>query len=128
MNATAEDTPAPATAEATPPDEPKPAKRPARRSRKAKPTTFRILFEAGGERYAVIPLRPDPEVASHAARLKKSDGTTYDVRLDTESGLPVCECPGYVQHGLCKDGKGCVHVRMLVAAGIFPAFVVDEKR
>jgi hypothetical protein len=118
----------PATAEATPPDETKPAKRPSRRARKAKPATFRIVFEAGRERYAVIPLRPDPEVATHAARLKKADGTTYDVRLDTESGLPVCECPGFVAHGLCQDGKGCRHIRMLVASGIFPAFTVDQER
>jgi hypothetical protein len=99
-----------------------------RRQRKAKPGTFRIIFETGKDRYAVIPLQPDPDVATHAVRLRKPDGTTYDLRVDTESGRPVCECPGFVQHGLCKSGQGCRHVRMLVAAKMFPAFGAGEKR
>jgi hypothetical protein len=76
--------------------------------------TFRILFKIDGLSYAVVPLLPDPAVASRAYRLRKLSGEpgTYDVCL-AEHGAE-CECKGFLRWRHCK------HIRCLVAAGMLP--------
>ena len=81
---------------------------------------FSIIFRVENLDYFVIPLRPDADVAVKAFRFKKADGTTYDVSLNAE-GRFSCDCLGFLKHGMCKDGRGCKHVRCLVAAGMMPA-------
>jgi hypothetical protein len=95
------------------------AERPARQ-RRQQLRSFTIVFRVEGLDYFVIPLAPDPEVAVRAFRFKKADGTTYDVSWNAE-GRFSCECLGFLKHGMCKDGRGCKHVRCLVAAGMMPA-------
>jgi hypothetical protein len=101
---------------------------PAKSRRSRKPDVFRITFTAGDQAYRVVPLAPDPEVASCAYRLVKVDGSAvYDCHVPP-GGLPVCDCPGAIKHGLTKSGRGCRHVRMLRAAGMIPAFSAAPNR
>jgi hypothetical protein len=75
--------------------------------------TFRITFNIRDTDYAVMPLEPDPAVASKAYRLTKQggDGACYDVHLD-EYG-PHCECLGFL-----RWNKPCKHIRTLQVAGM----------
>ena len=63
--------------------------------------------------YLVIPLTPDPRVASKAYRLIKQGGdeAAYDVHVN-EHGAH-CECLGFL-----RWNKPCKHIRVLQAAGI----------
>ena len=81
--------------------------------------TFTITFTVEGTDYFVIPLHPDADVAVRAFRFKKSSGESYDVRLDAE-GHFGCECKGFLRWGMCRDGRGCKHIKCLVAAGMMP--------
>lgn len=75
--------------------------------------TLKITFTINGKEYGVVPLHPDPEVASKAFRLIKrhgSDRGNYDVMVD-EFG-PQCECWGWLRHRHCK------HINALKAAGM----------
>jgi hypothetical protein len=76
-------------------------------------TTFRITFHIRDTDYAVVPLDPDPAVASKAYRLHKlvPGGASYDVYLDKHG--PHCECLGFL-----RWNKPCKHIRTLQAAGM----------
>jgi hypothetical protein len=78
---------------------------------------FTITFHIEGYDYRVFPLAA--EAPQKAYRLKKPDGETYDVLLN-EEGQYSCECLGFLRHGMCRDGRGCKHIRCLVAAGMLP--------
>ena len=92
-----------------------------RPQRQQRTRTFTITFRIDSLDYHVIPLAPDLEVATHAFRLKKAaTGETYDVSCGVE-GHFTCECKGFLRWGMCKDGKGCKHIRCLVAARMMPA-------
>jgi hypothetical protein len=82
----------------------------ARKPRTVKPVTgtCRLTLSINGTDYAVIPLRPHPEVAGKAVRLRKPDGTAYDVAV-TEHGAE-CSCPDWIYNRDGKDPKGCKHV------------------
>ncbi len=76
--------------------------------------TFRIRFLIEGVAYTVIPLQPDPTVATRAYRMLKLDArgktvTNYDVRQSPE-GTVERECKGFLRW------KSCKHVRTLRAA------------
>ena len=58
----------------------------------------------------------DASVALKAFRLKKTDGTTYDV-VQTVHGLE-CECPDFVFHRDGLDPDGCKHIKALAACGL----------
>ena len=75
---------------------------------------FRIVFQIGEDVYNVVPLRPDPEVAVKAYRLRKQTGgqEVYDVRIDPQ-GYGHCECLGFL-----RWNKPCKHLRTLHAAGM----------
>jgi hypothetical protein len=99
-----------------------PVKTPPKRVRKYPPKqeSFRITFHINGNDYSVTPIDCHPEMGSKAYRLRKKNGpragAVYDVLL-TPSG-PTCDCDGYTKHGMCKHGKGCIHIRCLKAAGM----------
>jgi len=80
--------------------------------------TFRIVFWIEGVPYQVIPLQPDPQVASRAYRFIKRDAkgrvtVNYDVHVNGYG--PECECKGYL-----RWKKPCKHIRTLAAAGMIP--------
>jgi hypothetical protein len=71
---------------------------------------FRITFTYGSDTYTVIPLDPDPAVASKAFRFHKhsDDQPVYDIR-ETDHGAE-CDCTGFTYRGHCR------HIRMLLLA------------
>jgi hypothetical protein len=84
----------------------------------ARVKTFRIVFWIEGVAYQVIPLKPDPQVASKAYRFIKRDSrgrltANYDVHLDAHG--PQCECKGYL-----RWKRPCKHIKTLAAAGMIP--------
>jgi hypothetical protein len=75
--------------------------------------TYRLVLTINGTCYSVRPNRGD---AVKAFRLRKSDGTTYDVAR-TADGL-VCDCPDWTFHRDGIDPAGCKHIKALVACGL----------
>jgi hypothetical protein len=86
--------------------------------KQARSRTFRIVFWIEGVAYTIIPLKPDPEVASRAYRFLKRDGrgratVNYDVHVNGHG--PECECKGFL-----RWRKPCKHIKTLAAAGMIP--------
>jgi hypothetical protein len=81
----------------------------------ARPThgTCRLTLTINGTSYSV---RPNRGEAVKAFRLRKTDGTTYDVAR-TADGL-VCDCPDFVFNRDGIDPDGCKHLKALVACGL----------
>ena len=84
-------------------------------SQVARPThgTCRLKLTINRTTYHVRPIQADAYAALKAFRLKKGDGTTYDV-AETAHGLE-CDCPDFVFHRDGIDPAGCKHVKALVA-------------
>jgi hypothetical protein len=78
--------------------------------------TCRLTLSINGTAYAVIPNRGASELASRAFRLKKADGTIYDVAA-TPHGV-TCDCPDYLFNRQDKDVAGCKHVKAMKACGL----------
>jgi hypothetical protein len=81
--------------------------------------TFRIVFWIEGVAYTVVPLKPDPGVASKAYRFLKRDTkgrvtVNYDVHVNGHG--PECECKGFL-----RWRRPCKHIKTLAAAGMIPA-------
>lgn len=89
-----------------------------RTRRPARPThgTCRLTLTVNGVPYRVRPIPADDFAALQAFRLKKSDGTIYDVAL-TVHGL-TCDCPDFTFHRDGIDPAGCKHIKALVACGL----------
>jgi hypothetical protein len=90
--------------------------RPAVKPRKpARPThgTCRLTLAINGTHYSV---RPNQGAACAAFRLKKPDGTVYDVAR-TPHGL-TCDCPDFTFHREGRDPAGCKHTKAMVACGL----------
>jgi hypothetical protein len=90
--------------------------------------TATVLWLTTGRETTAYQVQPlDAEFGACAFRLTKADrgqgpGEQYDVLLD--GGKSLCDCKGFLQHGMCKDGTGCKHISSLtalVAAGQLPA-------
>jgi hypothetical protein len=79
----------------------------------------RLLLVINQTVYGVRPLRDDPGAAARAFRLRKPDGTLYDV-AQTPFG-PVCDCPDFIFRRDGIDPAGCKHVKALVAEGLIVA-------
>jgi hypothetical protein len=79
------------------------------------PDLCRLTVTIRGESYTVRPVRAEAEDVIKAWRLRKADGTAYDV-ADTADGQ-VCDCADHVYR---HDGQGtaCKHVRALRALGL----------
>jgi hypothetical protein len=96
--------------------------RAARPSRARKPARTphgiaRLTLFINGTACGVVPLQPDPDAASKAYRLRKSDGTAYHV-AQTVNG-PSCDCPDFTFNRDGIDPGGCKHCRALAAVGLF---------
>ena len=76
----------------------------------------RLALTINNTTYAVIPNRGASELASRAFRLKKNDGTIYDVAA-TAHGV-TCDCPDYLFHRQDRDVNGCKHVKAMKACGL----------
>jgi hypothetical protein len=76
----------------------------------------RLTIEINGTAYAVIPNRGAGALYSRAFRLKKGDGTIYDVAA-TAHGV-TCDCPDYLFNRQDKDVNGCKHVKAMKACGL----------
>jgi hypothetical protein len=76
----------------------------------------RLTLFIGGVAYHLRPLKPDPPAAVCAFRLRKFDGTEYDV-AQTAEGLS-CDCPDFTFHREGNDPQGCKHIRALVECGL----------
>ncbi len=89
-----------------------------RKRRPALPTHgfCRLTLSINGTSYGVKPIPCDPPAAIKAFRLRKTDGTAYDV-AQTTHGL-VCDCPDFVFNRDGIDEAGCKHIKALVALGM----------
>jgi hypothetical protein len=76
----------------------------------------RLTLTINGTEYGVKPIPCDPPAAIKAFRLRKANGTAYDV-AQTTHGL-VCDCPDFVFHRDGIDEAGCKHIKALVALGM----------
>ena len=90
----------------------------ARKPRKATPapSTCRLIIEIGDTAYRVRPI-PAPAFGHRRAyRLRKGDGTAYDV-ADTLHGA-TCDCGDQVFRREGLDALGCKHIRALREVGL----------
>ncbi len=91
-----------------------------RKPRNVKPASGTTTLAVGinGVAYQVLRLHPHPEVATVAFRLRKEDGTAYDVAL-TDHGAE-CSCPDFVFNRDGKDPGGCKHIKAMRSWGMLP--------
>jgi len=76
----------------------------------------RLTLAINGVHYTLRRIPTDPRAALRAWRLRKPDGTAYNVAV-TEHG-PVCDCPDFTFHRDGIDPEGCKHVKALAACGL----------
>jgi hypothetical protein len=76
----------------------------------------RLTVTIRGESYTVRPIRPGTSDVVRAWRLRKADGTTYDV-AETIHGAS-CECGDQTFRHEGQDQLGCKHIRSLRALGL----------
>jgi hypothetical protein len=81
--------------------------------------TCRLVLTINGTDYVVRPVLADSSIALKAFRLRKEDGTAYDVAL-TAHGLQ-CDCPDFLFHRDGLDSDECKHLKALVACGLLEA-------
>jgi hypothetical protein len=91
---------------------------PPRRRQPAGPTQCkcRLTLTVNGTPYNVRPVPADSFGARFAFRLKKLDGTIYDV-VATIHGHE-CDCADFVFARDGVDPAGCKHIKALVACGL----------
>lgn len=76
----------------------------------------RLTLAIRGESYSVRPVRPETVDMVRAWRIRKADGTTYDL-ADTADGA-TCTCGDFVYRHQGNDQLGCKHVRAARALGL----------
>jgi len=75
-----------------------------------------LLLVINATLYHVDSLPSGGTSVARAFRLKKADGTVYDV-AQTHFG-PECDCPDFLFRRDGLDPSGCKHVRALIAQGL----------
>ncbi len=80
--------------------------------------SYHLDLTIGQTRYAIEPVAVASAAApvARAFRLKKGDGTIYDV-AQTSHG-PECDCPDYIFRRDGLDSSGCKHIKALVGSGL----------
>jgi hypothetical protein len=78
--------------------------------------TCRLTIRINGVNYTVRPNRGRGFAAIKAYRLRKPNGTVYDV-VQTVTGIE-CDRPDHVFHRDGIDPGGCKHVKAVVACGL----------
>ncbi|MFO0891024.1 MAG: hypothetical protein U0790_18005 [Isosphaeraceae bacterium] len=76
----------------------------------------RLSLFINGTAYDVRPIDADGSAAIRAFRIRKFDGTEYDVAQTIDG--PICDCPDFTFHREGIDPEGCKHVRALTACGL----------
>lgn len=76
----------------------------------------RLTLFIGGKAYNVQPLDGDDVGIMKAFRLRKSDGTAYDI-AQTADGIS-CDCPDFTFRREAIDPAGCKHIKALIACGL----------
>ena len=76
----------------------------------------RLSLFINGKAYHVVPLPADARIHIKAFRLRKFDGTEYDI-AQTGEGV-TCDCPDFTFKRDGIDPEGCKHVKALVACGL----------
>jgi hypothetical protein len=87
-----------------------------RRPRRAASAGIGLVLRIQETAYGVDHVPCAPDAARRLYRLRKPDGTWYDV-VQTEYG-PECDCPDFIYRRAGLDPSGCKHVRALVAFGL----------
>jgi hypothetical protein len=77
-----------------------------------------------GTAYHVAPISVDTPTTIKAFRLRKFDGTEYDVAQHPQ-GI-TCDCPDFTFNREGIDPDGCKHVKALVACGLLDSNQVDD--
>ena len=83
-------------------------------SRKSRPIGLVLTIDRTA--YSVGRLACDEAIAARAFRLRKADGTPYDVK-QTPFG-PECDCPDFIFRRDGLDPDGCKHIQALAAYGL----------
>jgi len=83
---------------------------------KAKPRAFALALTIDRTTYEVGRLPCQAPIADRAFRLRKADGTLYDVAV-TPYG-PECDCPDFIFRRDGLDPDGCKHIQALTACGL----------
>ena len=76
----------------------------------------RLTLFIGGKAYNVQPLDGDDVAIMKAFRLRKFDGTDYDI-AQTAEGIS-CDCPDFTFRREAIDPSGCKHIKALIACGL----------
>lgn len=87
-----------------------------RKAKPRKPDVCRLTVTIRGESYSARPIHSVLPEVIRAWRLRKADGTTYDV-ADTIDGA-TCDCADQVFRHEGNDATGCKHIRALRALGL----------
>src|SRR5688572_32441367 len=83
--------------------------------------TARLTLTINGQSYTIRPIPSDAFGAvGRAFRLRKSDGTTYDV-AETVHG-PTCDCGDFTFRRDGIDPAGCKHIRALSVFTLLAGF------
>ena len=76
----------------------------------------RLTLFIGGKAYNVQPLGGHDVAIMKAFRLRKFDGTDYDI-AQTAEGIS-CDCPDFTFRREAIDPSGCKHIKALIACGL----------
>src|SRR3954447_25044363 len=88
----------------------------ARKSVRPAQAVARLSLFINGRAYHVRPLPREGSAPIKAYRLRKFDGTEYDL-AQTSDGI-TCDCPDFTFNRDGIDPEGCKHVKALVACGL----------
>jgi hypothetical protein len=87
-----------------------------RRRVKVPTGTCKLSLAINGTAYNVRPLPVDQDAATRAFRLRKADGTAYDVARTVHGS--ECSCPDWIFNRDGKDVNGCKHIKAMKACGL----------
>ena len=76
-------------------------------------TYWRPRRSAEDQFYHLAPIPSDWGRAFEVRKLQADGGECYHVHLTSDG--PTCDCRGFLQHGMCKGGRGCKHIAALTA-------------
>jgi hypothetical protein len=83
----------------------------------------RLTLFISGKAYHVQPLNGVDVGIMRAFRLRKFDGTEYDI-AQTADGIS-CDCPDFTFRREAIDPSGCKHIKALIACGLIDAEQAD---
>lgn len=85
----------------------------------------RLSLFINGTAYHVVPLPADKLTTIKAFRLRKFDGTEYDI-VQQPRGI-TCDCPDFTFNREGVDPQGCKHIKALVACGLLNSNQEDHS-